>query len=145
MQPWNNLSAEDRAGIVRVFPLPYGKAPLRTVDRRVLERLQAKGDLTAGQYSCVLVDFRETQRHLNNGFAAWLELPENKERLKKYRHNRTGKTGAHKDQLKNLAASRLYKHCGNDWRKANYFASEHRKVFAKPEAISLGRAGTGRK
>jgi hypothetical protein len=141
--PWNGLSAEDRAGILRVFPLPYGKAPLRTVDGRVLKRLQAKGDLAAGQYSYVAVDLSKPKKQLSNGFAAWLELPENKERLKQHRHSQTGKTGVHKDRLKDLATWRLYKHCGNDWRKANNFASEHRRVFEKPETIVI-RSGRKR-
>jgi len=136
-KPWNSLSAEDRARILRAFPLPFGKRQLRSVDRAALERLQTAERLTAGQRSPVLFAFNwaKAKKQQCHEFAAWLDRPENKERLAKYRNRHTGKTGGHADRLKDLAAWRLFEHCDGDWSKANEFANEHRKLFEKPDAI----------
>jgi hypothetical protein len=40
--------------------------------------------------------------------------------------------------LKALASWRLLEHCGGEWRKANDFANEHRRVFEKPDSIVIG-------
>ena len=112
--PWNSLSAEDRREILRTLRLPFGKGQLRSVDLGTLERLQTAERLTAGQRSPVLLDFNwaNAKKQSCHGFAAWLDRPENKERLEKHRNRRTGKTGGHVDRLKDLAAWRLFDHCG---------------------------------
>ena len=135
--PWNSLSEEARARILRAFPLPFGKGQLRSVDLAALERLQTAGRLTAGQHSPVVFafDWAKAKKQHCHEFKAWLDRPANKERLAKYRSRRTGKTGGHADRLKDLAAWRLFEHCGGDWRKANDFASEHRKVFESPDYV----------
>ena len=146
-KPWNSLSAEDRTGICRAFPLPFGEGQLRSVDSAALERLQTAERLTAGQRSPIVFDFnwaKSKKQHCHE-FAAWLDRPENKERLAKYRNRHTGKTGGHVDRLKDLAAWRLFEQCEGDWRKANDFASEHRKVFDQPDAIIVGKGIQRRK
>ena len=136
-KPWNSLSAEHRAGILRAFPLPFGKGQLRSVDLAAFERLQAAGRLTAGQHSHVVfaLDWGKGKKQLCHEFKAWLARPENKERLAKYRNRRTGRTGGHADRLKDLAAWRLFEHCNGDWSKANEFADKHRKLSEKPDHI----------
>ena len=73
------------------------------------------------------LDFSESETLLVSRFKEWLRLPENKERLAKHKRPTTGTTGRPLDRLKELAAWRLYRECGNDWEKANDFANEHRK------------------
>jgi len=75
------------------------------------------------------LDFSEGETQLVNRFREWLRLPENQERLAKYRKTTTGTTGKPLDRLKDLAAWRLYRELGNNWNKANEFADKHRKRF----------------
>ena len=166
LSPWNHLPEEARERILRAFPLPYGSGqPLFMHDVRRLERVlkglmekatKARAEQTAKKvlavwhegpwtYPLPTIDCRKAKKQLVDEFEAWLEQPEMKERLRQYRHSHTGKTGAPKDRLKDLAAWRLYQHCGNDWRKANEFASEHRRVFEKPETIVIGSGGNRKK
>jgi len=82
-----------------------------------------------GVYTLFTLDFRETKTRMLQRFGAWLDLEENLQRFAKYKRDPTGTTGKPLDRLKDLAAWRLYRECGNDWNKANDFAREHRKRF----------------
>ncbi len=79
------------------------------------------------------VDYSKSETQLVNEFHKWLRLPENRERLEKYKKPTTGTTGKALDRLKDLAAWRLYREHGNDWNEANHFAREHRKKFTSTE------------
>jgi len=75
------------------------------------------------------LDFSESETLLVSRFREWLRLPENQERLAKYKQAATGTTGKPLDRLKDLAAWRLYRECGNHWEEADEFADKHRKRF----------------
>ena len=125
---------EDRREILETLPLPFGKGVLRSVEARSALALRTRPGSSSGQHDLVvfLLDRAKGKKGLVREFAAWLDRPENRQALAKFSNKRTGKTGGHVDRLKDLAAWRLFEHCGNDWNKANDFANEHRKVFEKP-------------
>ena len=140
--PWNSLSEEDRRGILETLPLPFGKGALWSVPRQSWSACAlARGNKPL---LCSLLDWSKGKKGLAREFAAWLDRRENREALAKFSGLRARKTGGHADRLKDLAAWRLFEHCGNDWNKANDFANEHRKVFEKPEARVIG-SGRNRK
>src|SRR5207248_2860278 len=58
------------------------------------------------------LDFGKTKKRLLQEFDKWLQLPQNKARFDAHKQNPTGKTGASKDRLKDLAAWRLYRELG---------------------------------
>ena len=80
-------------------------------------------------YALFNLDYSKSETELVSEFREWLRLSENKERLQHYRKSKTGTTGKPLDRLKDLAAWRLYRECGNDWNKANDFAKHNRKRF----------------
>ncbi len=84
-------------------------------------------------HAVVDVDYSKSENQLVNEFREWLWLPENRERLAKYKVPTTGTTGKPLDRLKDLAAWRLYRECGNDWNKADEFARDNRKRFTSAE------------
>ena len=84
-------------------------------------------------YALFNVDYSKSGTQLGKEFLEWLKLPENQERLAKYKKPTTGTTGKPLDRLKDLAAWRLYRECGNDWENANKFADKHRKHFTAPK------------
>ncbi len=71
------------------------------------------------------LDFGKTKKQLLQEFDQWLQLRENRARLDAHRQNPTGKTGAFKDRLKDLAAWRLYRELGCE--DALAFAQKNRK------------------
>jgi hypothetical protein len=71
------------------------------------------------------LDFGKTKKRLVQEFDKWLQLPENKVRFDAHKQNPTGKTGAFKDRLKDLAAWRLYRGLGCE--KALEFVEKNRK------------------
>lgn len=75
------------------------------------------------------VDLSARKGDLTRQFNKWLELPENKARLKLYNLEKRGTADKWKDRLKDLAAWRLYREHGHSCDKANQFASDHRKKF----------------
>jgi hypothetical protein len=79
------------------------------------------------------VDFSKGGTRLHNEFKQWLKLPEIERLLRQFHKPRTGRTGKPLDRLKDLAAWQLYRESGNDWNKANEFASKHRKRFTTQE------------
>lgn len=54
------------------------------------------------------IDFTKRKKRLCKEFEAWLGLPENRERLKKYERNLIGTSGGPLDRLKDLAVWKLY-------------------------------------
>ena len=80
-------------------------------------------------------DFSESETQLVIRFKEWLRLPENQERLVKYKWVKTGTTGKALDRLKDLAAWRLYREHGHDVNFANKFAAKHRKKFTRGEIL----------
>lgn len=81
------------------------------------------------------LDFSESETRLVNRFREWLRLPENQERLAKYKRSTTGTTGKPLDRLKDLAAWRLYREHENNVSYANEFAAKHRKKFTREEIL----------
>ena len=83
-----------------------------------------------GRWSYVLlpIDFGKPKKHALKMLAVLLEESQSKERFEKYSKKPFGEA---KDRLKDLATWRLYRHCGNDWNKANDFADAHRKKTKK--------------
>lgn len=73
------------------------------------------------------LDFSKSVTQLGNEFKEWLQLPENKARLKRFKKVKIGATGKPLDRLKDLAAWRLFRELENDWNAANDFANTHRK------------------
>jgi hypothetical protein len=71
------------------------------------------------------VNFGKARKRLVQEFDRWLQLPENKARFDAHKQNPTGRTGAFKDRLKDLAAWRLYRELGCT--AALAFAEENRK------------------
>jgi hypothetical protein len=173
-KPWNSLSPEDRAGILHAFAAPRGLVlDVRRLDAmgvfdslkekaararaeslkhlqpdtteqskrrlRVLPMVQT-GPLT---HILLTLDPDETEAQWVKGFRSLLR--ENKKRFGESRDTTAGRSGEAKDMLKALAAWRLLEHCGGDWKKANNFANEHRKVFEKPAAIVIGTRGNRKK
>ena len=165
--PWNQLSSEDRDEILCAFPVPQGllvdvrrldamgvfdslkekAARARAESLKHLQpytteqpkrRLRVLPMVQIGQLNHVLLtlDPDETEAQWVKGFRSLLR--ENKKRFRESRDNPSGETGGAKDILKALASWRLLEHCGSDWKKANDFANEHRKVFEKPESIVIG-------
>jgi hypothetical protein len=85
------------------------------------------------------LNFDKTKKRLVQEFDKWLQLPENKARFDAHKQNPTGKTGAFKDRLKDLAAWRLYRELGS--KKALAFVEENRKPdeHGKPRQFHDGR------
>jgi hypothetical protein len=81
------------------------------------------------------LDFSQGETRLIKQFQEWLRLPENRERLSKYKKESRGNTGKPLDRLKDLAAWRLYRECNNDMGVANKFACDHRKYFENAAEI----------
>ena len=83
------------------------------------------------------LDFSETKKRMLERFEAWLDLPENKERLKLYNRDTTGKTGESKDRLKDLATWRLYEGlpAHDRFNRLIKFTQDNRKKFANPTRI----------
>ena len=79
------------------------------------------------------LDFSKSETQLAKEFLEWLRLPDNQKWLATHKKPSTGTTGKTLDRLKDLAAWRLFREFGNDWNKANDFASQHRKPFTKAE------------
>ena len=84
-------------------------------------------------YAIFNLDYSKSETQLVKEFLEWLKLPENQQRLESYKKSKIGTTGKPLDRLKDLAAWRLYRECGNDWEKANDFADKHRKKFTNAE------------
>ena len=86
------------------------------------------------QYWAVFaLDFSKGETRLVNEFKEWLRLPEHRERLEEHEKPRSETTSKSLDRLKDLAAWRLYRECGNDWNKANGFARDNRKRLTAQE------------
>jgi len=113
------MAEEAKPGVEDVPPGTKGK-PMNLVP----PLLQKRESVYCAVFN---VDYSESENQLANQFREWLRLPENQERLAEYKKSTTGTTGKPLDRLKDLAAWRLYRECGNDWNKANEFADKHRK------------------
>jgi hypothetical protein len=91
---------------------------------------------TKAAYWCLFeVDLSANKGDLVRQFKKWLAFPMNRERVGQPGKGERGKTGVWKDRLKDLAAWRLYRENGNDWERANTFASNNRKKFVKRAEI----------
>lgn len=77
-------------------------------------------------HAMFILNFRKSKKQLRKEFEAWLDLPKNQRRHRQFDSKQTGKTGAFKDRLKDLASWRLYRALGCE--EALNFAAKHRKV-----------------
>jgi len=101
------------------------------------------------------LDFSKSETQLAKEFLEWLRLPDNQKWLATHKKPSTGTTGKTLDRLKDLAAWRLFREFGNDWNKANDFASQKTSNRAatnhsatpkdKPEASPTNPSFSGRR
>lgn len=134
---WNRLPDEIRRALAFHFP-PTEAMPL-CVNKAgilkslgVLARLASENAVHQGLWTHVIftVDCSKTRKKLIQQFAAWLDQPENVDRLAKHhRRNVIGTTGGPQDRLKDLAQARLFRAIGH-FEKFRDFTERHRKKDA---------------
>ena len=90
------------------------------------------------------LDFSKTKKRLLQEISKWLDLPENKARLDKYKpKTEAGTEKESKDRLKDLAAWRLFEKLG--WEGALEFAEQHRKRDKRGEPRAFHDPRKGRR
>lgn len=113
---------EDAKPVIKRVPPGQKPKPMATVPAILQQH-----ELLSLFHTIFTLDFSKSPGRLCDEFREWLRLPENLERLKKYKKPNTGATGGAVDRLKDLAAWRLYRELGNNWSAANNFANTRRK------------------
>jgi hypothetical protein len=116
---FNEMAEKARPVIENVRPGEQAK-PMRLVFP-ILHKWQSVS------YALFTLDYSKSETQLVNEFREWLRLTENRQRLEEHKKPHTGTTGGAMDKLKALAAWRLYREVGNDWKAANDFSNKHRK------------------
>lgn len=139
-RPWTDLTADERKPLMQLLR-KLGLQPLRMLSLPAIEAMRLLDDLRTkmekyrafiaeGRYEefpdtkplidrqdgfthCFFaLEWSKTRTQLIHEFGAWLDLPENKQRLKLYARPGTGTTGKEKDALRDLTKWRLKEHCG---------------------------------